>query len=68
MGKEFDALVIDPYNDNSVIDQYKYLEDVPSLSPVNEEENIKQLLQKFIYTGDDRNISKIFVQGREIIF
>ncbi|XP_077285944.1 guanine deaminase [Arctopsyche grandis] len=68
VGKEFDALIIDPYCQNSTIDNYHCLEEVPSLSPESNEEKIKHLLQKFIYAGSDVNISKIFIKGREILF
>lgn len=63
VGKEFDALLIDvsqdrvgtfdlPKNENS--------------AEVSDEMHLLQLLQKFIYVGDDRNIQKVFVAGRQV--
>jgi len=51
-GKEFDALLIDPLHPNSPFDIF---EELPM-----------QVFEKFIYLGDDRNIVKIFVQGKEL--
>jgi len=51
-GKEFDALLIDPYASDSPFDIF--------------EDTIEQIFEKFIFLGDDRNIHKMFVQGKEI--
>jgi guanine deaminase len=50
-GKEFDALIIDPTREDPF--------DVFEASPL-------EIFEKFIYLGDDRNITQIFVKGREI--
>jgi guanine deaminase len=50
IGKEFDALVIDV---GTTIDIY-------------EEDNEKTLIEKFIYLGDDRNVIKVFVAGKQV--
>lgn len=62
IGKSFDALLIDTYN--GAIDNF----DIPKTLTENmsDEDKFKKLLQKFIYTGDDRNISKVFVNGRQV--
>jgi guanine deaminase len=62
VGKEFDALLIDVYagpTDNFELPKVL----TASLSL---EDKFQQLLQKFVYTGDDRNIAKVFVKGREV--
>nr|XP_023018164.1 guanine deaminase [Leptinotarsa decemlineata] len=51
-GKQFDALIIDL----NVPDCTDYLIDCSPL----------ELLQKFIYTGDDRNILNVYVAGKKI--
>ncbi|KAL3287648.1 hypothetical protein HHI36_002115 [Cryptolaemus montrouzieri] len=52
-GKEFDALIIDADSENSSCDY---------LLPVSPLEN----LQKVIFTGDDRNITSVFVAGVKV--
>ncbi|DAZ97701.1 TPA: hypothetical protein N0F65_009600 [Lagenidium giganteum] len=54
VGKEFDALVVDPYAENSPIDESHH------------EEDILTVFQKFLFLGDDRNIETIFVAGRVV--
>lgn len=61
IGKELDALLIDVYKSDGPIDQQDY-----SVAD-NEQEYIEHLLQRFIYLGDDRNIIKVYVQGKEIM-
>lgn len=63
IGKSFDALLIDTYT--GAVDKFE----LPKVltENVTPEENFQKLLQKFIYVGDDRNISKVFVNGREVI-
>ncbi|KAH8354550.1 hypothetical protein KR084_007806 [Drosophila pseudotakahashii] len=50
LGKEFDALLVDV----SVVD-----------NPVRKL-NVDELVEKFIYTGSDRNILEVFVSGKSI--
>ncbi|KAL0868434.1 hypothetical protein ABMA27_007932 [Loxostege sticticalis] len=59
VGKEFDALLIDPYAVDGPIDKHAY-----SVSG-NAEEHVINLLQKFIYVGDDRNIAQVYVKGEK---
>lgn len=63
VGKSFDALVIDAYA--GAVDKFE----LPKVLTENStpENEFQKLLQKFIYTGDDRNIVKVFVDGKEII-
>lgn len=62
VGKSFDGLLID-----ISVDPLEVF-DIPS----NPDENIKQqprlekMIQKFLYAGDDRNILKVFVAGKEV--
>jgi guanine deaminase len=51
VGKEFDALVVNPYPANSPIDEAV-------------EEDVLQIFQKFLFLGDDRNIETIYVRGK----
>lgn len=62
VGKDFDALLIDTYA--GATDKF----DLPKTLTANltDEEKFQQLLQKFIYVGDDRNITKVYVSGRQV--
>lgn len=53
VGKEFDALVVD-INVNAV--------------QVNDSRNytLEEKLQKFIYSGDDRNILQVYINGYKV--
>lgn len=62
VGKDFDGLLVDiSINPLEVFD-------IPS----NPNKNVKQqprlekMIQKFLYAGDDRNILKVFVAGKEV--
>lgn len=61
-GKDFDALLIETYAGTT--DKF----DLPSVLTANltAEEKFEQLLQKFLYTGDDRNISNVYVKGHQV--
>ncbi|RHZ75785.1 hypothetical protein Glove_209g148 [Diversispora epigaea] len=52
VGKEFDALLIDPESPQSPIDIFDY-----------DDDNIERIFEKFIFLGDERNISRVYVQG-----
>ncbi|KAI0400913.1 guanine deaminase [Xylaria palmicola] len=52
-GKEFDALLIDSTSSKPGI-----------MTMIEEQDTIQTVFDKFIMTGDDRNISKVFVRGR----
>ncbi|KAJ5484206.1 guanine deaminase [Penicillium diatomitis] len=56
VGKEFDALEV------HMVDL-----DIPSVSsPIEEEDSTLVIFEKFLMTGDDRNIAKVYVQGRSV--
>ncbi|GBP26642.1 Guanine deaminase [Eumeta japonica] len=58
-GKEFDAILVDVYENSGPIDKYSYSIDR------TDDEYIESLLQRFIYLGDDRNIIEVYVKGAE---
>lgn len=60
--KDFDALLIDV----SLYPTNRY-----QLPPIltqdkSPEELLLELIQKFVYVGDDRNILKVFVAGQQV--
>uniref|UniRef100_A0A336KSP6 Guanine deaminase n=1 Tax=Culicoides sonorensis TaxID=179676 RepID=A0A336KSP6_CULSO len=57
-GKEFDALLIDT-SKMPIVDY-----EIQSARPADQE--VLDKLEKFIYVGDDRNISKVFVKGVQV--
>ncbi|KAI1818628.1 guanine deaminase [Poronia punctata] len=54
-GKEFDALLIDAESAAPGV-----------MAPVEEHDSIKTIFDKFVMTGDDRNIKQVFVRGRKV--
>jgi guanine deaminase len=56
VGKEFDALEV------HTID----LDRPGVMSPVEEEDSTFVIFEKFLMTGDDRNIAKVYVRGRSV--
>ena len=62
VGKDFDALLINTFA--GVTDKFE----LPKVltAALSAEDKFQQLIQKFIYTGDDRNIAKTFVKGRQV--
>ncbi|PYH96580.1 Metallo-dependent hydrolase [Aspergillus ellipticus CBS 707.79] len=53
VGKEFDALLVRA--DGQGV-----------MAPVEEEDGVREVFEKFLMTGDDRNIGRVFVKGREV--
>lgn len=60
-GKDFDALLVDVSADPLDFDA---VTNPPNKAP---EARLLELLQKFIYTGDDRNIKGVFVRGVQVV-
>lgn len=60
IGKDFDALLIDVYAKGGQIFEY---EDALKTTP---QEYANNLLERFIYLGDDRNIAQVFVKGENV--
>lgn len=54
VGKEFDALIVDADVKDGNVD---YCVDYSSYC------DVKELLQKFVFTGDDRNVKAVYVAG-----
>ncbi|KAJ8380714.1 hypothetical protein SKAU_G00014920 [Synaphobranchus kaupii] len=53
VGKDFDALLINPVVPDSPFDVFPY-------------ESTKAILEKFLNLGDDRNIEEVYVAGRKV--
>ncbi|XP_070494047.1 guanine deaminase [Chironomus tepperi] len=62
IGKSFDALIIDAYA--GAIDEFELPKSLTD--HLTSLDKFEKLLQKFIYTGDDRNIINVFVDGRQV--
>ncbi|XP_027470770.1 guanine deaminase isoform X2 [Zalophus californianus] len=58
VGKEFDALLINPKASDSPIDLF-------SGDLVGE--TSEAVIQKFLYLGDDRNIEEVYVGGKQVV-
>uniref|UniRef100_A0A8C6FHD2 Guanine deaminase n=1 Tax=Moschus moschiferus TaxID=68415 RepID=A0A8C6FHD2_MOSMO len=58
VGKEFDALLINPKASDSPIDLF-YGDFVGEIS--------EAVIQKFLYLGDDRNIEEVYVGGKQVV-
>lgn len=56
LGKQFDALVI-----NTVDEKFKGV-----VTFIEDEDLLPVIFEKFLMSGDDRNIAEVFVQGRSI--
>ncbi|XP_033625057.1 guanine deaminase-like [Asterias rubens] len=57
VGKEFDALLVNPKAAGSPFDVFN-----SSFS-----DSIEDIVQKFLFLGDDRNIQEVYVSGRKVI-
>jgi guanine deaminase len=55
VGKSFDALIIDMRDERKGVN-----------APMEDQDNPRTVLEKFIMTGDDRNISEVFVRGHSV--
>ncbi|VTJ66197.1 Hypothetical predicted protein, partial [Marmota monax] len=58
VGKEFDALLINPKASDSPIDMF-YGDFAGDIS--------EAVIQKFLYLGDDRNIEEVYVGGKQVV-
>uniref|UniRef100_F6Z6Z3 Guanine deaminase n=1 Tax=Callithrix jacchus TaxID=9483 RepID=F6Z6Z3_CALJA len=58
VGKEFDALLINPKASDSPIDLF-YGDFFGDIS--------EAVIQKFLYLGDDRNIEEVYVGGKQVV-
>lgn len=62
VGKEFDALLID----TSLFPMPNFVLSQMIEQNFTPEQKVLELVQKFIFSGDDRNIVKIFVAGKQV--
>ncbi|KAM3535854.1 hypothetical protein MY4038_000904 [Beauveria bassiana] len=53
VGKQFDALLVDMTNASCSV-----------TAPLEQDDTMRTMLEKFIMTGDDRNIARVYVRGR----
>ena len=53
-GKEFDALVVDAARPGGV------------MTPLDDTDDATRIFDKFLMTGDDRNITQVYVRGRRV--
>jgi len=60
--QEFDALVVAPFCEGSPIDEFD-----KDASTHTSEASVKQTLEKWLFSGDDRNLKQIYVCGRPIL-
>ncbi|XP_019506214.1 PREDICTED: guanine deaminase isoform X1 [Hipposideros armiger] len=58
VGKEFDALLINPKASDSPIDMFSG----DLVGDISE-----AIIQKFLYLGDDRNIEEVYVCGKQVV-
>lgn len=62
VGKDFDGLLVD-----ISVDPLEVFDISLNLNGSNEQKSrLKKMIQKFLYAGDDRNILKVFVAGKEV--
>lgn len=54
VGKEFDALEITTLLEHG------------QSTPLEDQDSLEEIFEKFLMTGDDRNIAKVFVRGRSV--
>ena len=54
-GKQFDALVVDVSDSRGGVN-----------APLEENDTNRTMVEKFIMTGDDRNIARVFVRGKQV--
>lgn len=69
LGKEFDALVVNlkatpGSNSNSSLQQITG----ESTVDIFQHETVSDLIEKFVYLGDDRNIVEIYVKGKKVFY
>lgn len=55
VGKQFDAVVVDVSSGRGGVN-----------APLEDEDSTRRMFDKFIMTGDDRNVAEVFVRGRRV--
>lgn len=68
VGKKWDAQLIDLNSKNSPIDVFEWQEKVKTCkhlsSEKEHEQRIENLVAKWLFGGDDRNVTKVWINGR----
>mgnify|MGYP003712200065 CR=1 FL=1 len=54
VGMAFDAVLVDTFPDSA------------GTFDVFDDEGVLEAFQKYLFTGDDRNVKEVYVQGRQI--
>ncbi|GAO18699.1 uncharacterized protein UV8b_00044 [Ustilaginoidea virens] len=54
-GKQFDAVVVDLQTERGGVN-----------APLEDDDSARTMLEKFVMTGDDRNIAEVYVRGRRV--
>lgn len=63
VGKDFDALLVDVSVDPlEVFD----IPQTPATKSLNFQTHLEKILQRFLYSGDDRNIIEVYVAGKQV--
>ncbi|VVT53885.1 uncharacterized protein SAPINGB_P003799 [Magnusiomyces paraingens] len=66
VGKKWDAQLIDLEVENSPVDVFEWQE--PRIGEGGEDLNrLENLVAKWLFGGDDRNVSRVWVDGRQVI-
>lgn len=60
-GKRFDAIVVEV--NAGPIDAFN----IPKPAAVTQEQKLLELIQKFVYVGDDRNVEEVYVDGQLVV-
>lgn len=66
VGKKFDAILIDIFAHGSPIDKFEFTSELSAKIEPDENVKISNYIQKFVLVGDERNIVKVFVDGRQV--
>lgn len=56
VGKQFDGLIVDMRDERGGVN-----------APIEDADSARTVLDKFIMTGDDRNLSHVFVRGKSVL-
>jgi hypothetical protein len=57
-----DALVVAPFGEGSPIDEFDSGDESK-----DEEAAIRRTLEKWLFLGDDRNLTQVYVRGRPVL-
>lgn len=66
VGKAFDALEIHTLEDEQSNAEVRGWASIGMMSPILPDDSIETIFEKFLLTGDDRNIAKVYIQGKSL--